>query len=160
MCELLHYFLCTTKNTLENGTGQILSLCNWPLWTSFPRAKPIHNKSVPGFIVACPALIRHFFLNSTSWLFTHCGYFYPLSPKTALSENQGPGVFLGISCMPELRPNWTSGARTAPSPLWKIPCWKLMTQFFHPLDLCIIRNPNLLPRFQDLVSSQSIKRVP
>lgn len=91
------------KKNLENFTGQILSLCNWPFWISLPRAKPICSKSVSGFTLACPALFRHSFLNSASWLFTHCSYFCPLSLKTALSDSQGPGMFLGVSCMPELR---------------------------------------------------------
>jgi len=70
---------------------------------SFPRAKLIHSKSVSGFISACPALLRHFFLNSASLLFSHYGYFCPLILRTALSENQDPGVFLGVSYMLELR---------------------------------------------------------
>lgn len=34
-----------------------------------------------------------------------------------------------------------------------------MTQFLHPLDLHIIRNPNLLPGFQELVSSLKALRA-
>lgn len=34
-----------------------------------------------------------------------------------------------------------------------------MTQVLHPLDLHIIRNPNLLPGFQELVSSLKALRA-
>lgn len=54
-------------------------------------------------------------------------------------------------------PKRTNGAPATSSPLWKISI--LMTQFLHPLDLHIIRNPNLLPGFQELVSSLKALRV-
>lgn len=104
MYEFLHlFFSIQQQKSLQNWTGQILSLCNCPFWTSFPRAKLILSKSVFGSMLTCPTLLRHSFLNLTSWLFIHSGYFCPLSPEAALSESQDPGEFLGASCMLELR---------------------------------------------------------